>query len=145
MWFFFQAEDGIRDIGVTGVQTCALPILGEQGVELRGARGDRPGDRRRTGVVLGQSHIPRGSGHRECDAGTRLAVRANSAEPSAPLRRLPLDRPHTEESPMRPIRLAAASALLLGTLAPVASAGSAPALAGETVITATRTAKMRVT
>ena len=25
--FFFQAEDGIRDIGVTGVQTCALPIL----------------------------------------------------------------------------------------------------------------------
>src|SRR3712207_7390558 len=28
MWFFFfQAEDGIRDIGVTGVQTCALPIF----------------------------------------------------------------------------------------------------------------------
>src|SRR3712207_9393259 len=26
--FFFQAEDGIRDIGVTGVQTCALPISG---------------------------------------------------------------------------------------------------------------------
>src|SRR3712207_3030196 len=25
--YFFQAEDGIRDIGVTGVQTCALPIL----------------------------------------------------------------------------------------------------------------------
>src|SRR3712207_7856916 len=25
--FFFQAEDDIRDIGVTGVQTCALPIL----------------------------------------------------------------------------------------------------------------------
>src|SRR3712207_4507362 len=25
-WCFFQAEDGIRDIGVTGVQTCALPI-----------------------------------------------------------------------------------------------------------------------
>src|SRR3712207_6846318 len=24
--FFFQAEDGIRYIGVTGVQTCALPI-----------------------------------------------------------------------------------------------------------------------
>src|SRR3712207_7614477 len=28
MFFFFQAEDGIRDIGVTGVQTCALPIYG---------------------------------------------------------------------------------------------------------------------
>src|SRR3712207_8600803 len=25
-FFFFKAEDGIRDIGVTGVQTCALPI-----------------------------------------------------------------------------------------------------------------------
>src|SRR2546429_5672147 len=25
--FFFQAEDGIRDVAVTGVQTCALPIL----------------------------------------------------------------------------------------------------------------------
>src|SRR5581483_12080958 len=25
-FFFFQAEDGIRGIGVTGVQTCALPI-----------------------------------------------------------------------------------------------------------------------
>src|SRR3712207_7478947 len=29
-FFFFQAEDGIRDIGVTGVQTCALPILVEE-------------------------------------------------------------------------------------------------------------------
>src|SRR6266478_10108386 len=27
--FFFQAEDGIRDLTVTGVQTCALPILGK--------------------------------------------------------------------------------------------------------------------
>src|SRR6266498_4800585 len=26
-FFFFQAEDGIRDADVTGVQTCALPIL----------------------------------------------------------------------------------------------------------------------
>src|SRR5690554_7142527 len=34
MWliffFFFQAEDGIRDADVTGVQTCALPILAER-------------------------------------------------------------------------------------------------------------------
>src|SRR5438445_2388540 len=29
-FFFFQAEDGIRDIGVTGVQTCALPISSAQ-------------------------------------------------------------------------------------------------------------------
>src|SRR5256886_3521352 len=26
LFFFFQAEDGIRDLTVTGVQTCALPI-----------------------------------------------------------------------------------------------------------------------
>src|SRR3712207_7896577 len=32
---FFQAEDGIRDIGVTGVQTCALPIWGPSGRGLR--------------------------------------------------------------------------------------------------------------
>src|SRR5690606_39760000 len=30
--FFFQAEDGIRDFHVTGVQTCALPISGGSGV-----------------------------------------------------------------------------------------------------------------
>src|SRR5256886_3022140 len=28
LFFFFQAEDGIRDLTVTGVQTCALPISG---------------------------------------------------------------------------------------------------------------------
>src|SRR3712207_9582163 len=31
--FFFQAEDGIRDIGVTGVQTCALPICTREGLK----------------------------------------------------------------------------------------------------------------
>src|SRR5207253_8136886 len=35
--FFFQAEDGIRDGHVTGVQTCALPISADH----RGTRGDR--------------------------------------------------------------------------------------------------------
>src|SRR2546430_10969657 len=44
--FFFQAEDGIRDLTVTGVQTCALPISGNggsydaRGVEHRGVEGD---------------------------------------------------------------------------------------------------------
>src|SRR5688500_19714200 len=38
-FFFFQAEDGIRDYKVTGVQTCALPIcpetmLGDTGVAV---------------------------------------------------------------------------------------------------------------
>src|SRR5207249_6479544 len=32
--FFFQAEDGIRDRNVTGVQTCALPIYRILGVHL---------------------------------------------------------------------------------------------------------------
>src|SRR5690349_25106995 len=31
LFFFFQAEDGIRDLYVTGVQTCALPIWGHPG------------------------------------------------------------------------------------------------------------------
>src|SRR5437660_6926316 len=41
-FFFFQAEDGIRDGHVTGVQTCALPISGGSGcgvVRLRAERG----------------------------------------------------------------------------------------------------------
>src|SRR2546426_7696742 len=42
-FFFFQAEDGIRDYKVTGVQTCALPI----------SHGDRvPVHRQRVGTVL---------------------------------------------------------------------------------------------
>src|SRR5438093_4763780 len=35
MFFFFQAEDGIRDWSVTGVQTCALPISVLQDFERR--------------------------------------------------------------------------------------------------------------
>src|SRR5215475_7893976 len=37
VFFFFQAEDGIRDFHVTGVQTCALPITGAQLVLNTGA------------------------------------------------------------------------------------------------------------
>src|SRR2546427_1538416 len=35
MFFFFQAEDGIRDLTVTGVQTCALPISDPLRSQLR--------------------------------------------------------------------------------------------------------------
>src|SRR5688572_30971480 len=35
--FFFQAEDGIRDLTVTGVQTCALPISRVEGSSLIGS------------------------------------------------------------------------------------------------------------
>src|SRR2546429_7222831 len=56
-FFFFQAEDGIRDVAVTGVQTCALPIYGgrvpvrERG-EAEAEVGERGRDRRRQ--VLGR-------------------------------------------------------------------------------------------
>src|SRR5256885_1162380 len=35
-FFFFQAEDGIRDYKVTGVQTCALPIFDEAYIDMSG-------------------------------------------------------------------------------------------------------------
>src|SRR3712207_8056907 len=39
---FFQAEDGIRDIGVTGVQTCALPIWPKRVVQPAERGGHAP-------------------------------------------------------------------------------------------------------
>src|SRR5437016_10603066 len=47
-FFFFQAEDGIRDWSVTGVQTCALPIwrgstTPAEAIRLHSRRGSRPG------------------------------------------------------------------------------------------------------
>src|SRR3712207_6324234 len=45
VFFFFQAEDGIRDIGVTGVQTCALPILAGLGDSLVVVGVDTPSGR----------------------------------------------------------------------------------------------------
>src|SRR2546429_3858388 len=46
--FFFQAEDGIRDVAVTGVQTCALPISLDRG--RRRPRGYAAARAGRTGV-----------------------------------------------------------------------------------------------
>src|SRR5437762_11133128 len=51
-FFFFQAEDGIRDTSVTGVQTCALPILREL---LRGRRQRRQQPVRRIDDQIGLS------------------------------------------------------------------------------------------
>src|SRR5258707_11133174 len=62
--FFFQAEDGIRDIGVTGVQTCALPICINLCTSLTPAHiADLPTDPGTTGVVAPSGHTP-------CQAGT---------------------------------------------------------------------------
>src|SRR2546426_6733435 len=44
-FFFFQAEDGIRDYKVTGVQTCALPICADQDARRRHRDGPRQGRR----------------------------------------------------------------------------------------------------
>src|SRR5438874_8334150 len=48
-FFFFQAEDGIRDLYVTGVQTCALPIW--RRCERRIPRAGLPQRRRAAGLV----------------------------------------------------------------------------------------------
>src|SRR5437773_10803023 len=66
-FFFFQAEDGIRDRDVTGVQTCALPIC-------RRARSIR-----RTRGLIGCERIPRPA--------RVLRGRAGEALGSEPLRR----------------------------------------------------------
>ena len=51
-FFFFQAEDGIRDSPVTGVQTCALPICsGEDRRGLRTRSGPGKGQRGHVGVL----------------------------------------------------------------------------------------------
>src|SRR5256884_4863683 len=50
-FFFFQAEDGIRDVAVTGVQTCALPIC----EALRKLETEGLVDASRSGLVVRQS------------------------------------------------------------------------------------------
>src|SRR5438445_9149478 len=56
-FFFFQAEDGIRDIGVTGVQTCALPIsrFPTRGID------PAPAKERQRGRVVRQVGRPEGT------------------------------------------------------------------------------------
>src|SRR2546430_3217981 len=54
MWlFFFQAEDGIRDLTVTGVQTCALPIY----FHGAGREGDVGGRARQIAAVSGYGNF----------------------------------------------------------------------------------------
>src|SRR5256885_6009511 len=63
-FFFFQAEDGIRDYKVTGVQTCALPISGTGSACSTTRR-----VRRRRGRSLGAS----------CSSSTRASARPRSS------------------------------------------------------------------
>src|SRR5690606_7704634 len=80
--FFFQAEDGIRDFHVTGVQTCALPIYAA--VPPVGGRAERRGAAElllRGALVYDGTGAPpveadvRVSGDRIAEVGARLAAR----------------------------------------------------------------------
>src|SRR5204863_5866823 len=57
MAFFFRAEDGIRDLYVTGVQTCALPIFAE-GEWTYSAHTPIPLQRRRPPLVVSRPPQP---------------------------------------------------------------------------------------
>src|SRR2546430_12542135 len=63
-FFFFQAEDGIRDLTVTGVQTCALPIS-STGAGPAGAASSKGGAiqaRPRAHGLLRRAYLPRRQG-----------------------------------------------------------------------------------
>src|SRR5699024_3738708 len=81
MFFFFQAEDGIRDRNVTGVQTCALPICFDRPLGLA-AGFDKNAE---------EFHIwgPLGFGYSELGTLTSVAQPGN---PTPRLFRLPEDR-----------------------------------------------------
>src|SRR2546430_3067774 len=82
-FFFFQAEDGIRDLTVTGVQTCALPIFGEVGLHGDHGRlvhdhgfGERAAAADRAGPLAGPELEPEGC----LDRRVELAVIGRSEE-----------------------------------------------------------------
>src|SRR5688572_31285629 len=70
-FFFFQAEDGIRDLTVTGVQTCALPIL--------------PGDRAKRGCSRGADTAAQPRDRGGAEPGDHNQVRAADAGNHTPL------------------------------------------------------------
>src|SRR5207249_9069639 len=103
-FFFFQAEDGIRDRNVTGVQTCALPISfpalaracrggvrsggGDRGVRGAGRRGGRAGTMgRRPGVVQPRAATRRGRERRPTRRQAGAAPGRAGAETARPRRR----------------------------------------------------------
>src|SRR6266487_6320972 len=85
-FFFFQAEDGIRDGRVTGVQTCALPISAvrrpRRAEHQPVAVGEREAELRRRGEETGRQRPgdPGGQGEREA----RGQARAQREQPAAP-------------------------------------------------------------
>src|SRR5260370_24281884 len=72
VFFFFQAEDGIRDSSVTGVQTCALPIC-----FVRDFSGSAPAGRRLRINAHGPVSVQAGNG-RNISYTVHLSVRART-------------------------------------------------------------------
>src|SRR2546425_8861980 len=70
MCFFFQAEDGIRDKLVTGVQTCALPIYDHPGAAAAGHVGARARIHRGRRVDRGDAVVPAVAQTRAARVGT---------------------------------------------------------------------------
>src|SRR6266511_5807779 len=84
-FFFFQAEDGIRDFHVTGVQTCALPISRVERERLRDLDDLAIPDADR-------GYTPRGPqiGAKEAEQVTRLALHLGSVDQTGSARRRPV-------------------------------------------------------
>src|SRR6266540_5968577 len=58
VFFFFQAEDGIRDRDVTGVQTCALPISGPRAYGEQRQHREQNQDQRADSELAWQGWMP---------------------------------------------------------------------------------------
>src|SRR5260370_38566088 len=77
--FLFQAEDGIRDSSVTGVQTCAIPISSpDRELSHAAARGPHPAsqpDQGRADPGLAGTQIGRASCRESVDLGGRRIIK----------------------------------------------------------------------
>src|SRR6476661_9555662 len=109
--FFFQAEDGIRDSSVTGVQTCALPIyapvggqpeallhLGQEGARVAAGGVLRPvatqDQHRQLGEVVAGEDVERPALEHLPDGGPPVAVEARRvADPQRRRHRASLPAP----------------------------------------------------
>src|SRR2546426_9404501 len=90
-FFFFQAEDGIRDYKVTGVQTCALPIC-ERPLGDRGRAPRRPAVGEELRLALDEAREIRGR-PRDPVVGERGGAAQRDVAPAAD--------PHRREGPRR--------------------------------------------
>src|SRR5690348_3030719 len=79
--FFFQAEDGIRDGRVTGVQTCALPISKRASISSRASRLFRKMSRHITGSLAAMRVKSRKPEAANCSTSWRVSPSRSSAVP----------------------------------------------------------------